>query len=209
MEETKRIIAVLMLLLFFIPFIAWEESSELEAQVEIEYITKPTVQIETLTESEPLTEVPTEIETSTSKYSYIEHPVPSGYPFKCYMPYNLFVSTSRQYQLQLEAYTGDYGLRMLNGKYLVAVGTGWGADVGTEIVVVMKNGYELTCVVGDIKADIHTDSTNKIGGDGSIIEFIVDVESMDTYAKYRGDISVCNLMFEGEIECIRVYEFRN
>lgn len=153
-----------------------------------------------------ITETKTEEQTTTIRYT--EHVVKEN-SFKSYMPYDLFATTSRQYQIQLDAYTNEFGLRMVNGKYCVAIGTGYGADVGTVIEVVMKNGYSYLCIVGDIKADIHTDATNKYALDGSVLEFIVDMDLLDEKVKHSGNISNAHEMFEGEIESIRIYPYRN
>ena len=96
-----------------------------------------------------------------------------------YMAYQAVTATgSSQYRLLYgeNAYTDEStGIRMVDGRYCVAVGTGWASVIGTKIDVVMDNGSVFKCILGDVKADIHTDPTNKYQAmDGSVLEMIVD-----------------------------------
>ncbi len=80
--------------------------------------------------------------------------------FKAYMGTGAITNTnSEQYKLLQKA---DDGLFMkYNNRYLVAIGTGWGAIVGDYVTATLDTGEIVECVVGDIKADIHTDDTNR------------------------------------------------
>ncbi len=105
--------------------------------------------------------------------------------FKAFMDYRAITSTtSTQYVLQQQA-TSEGVLRVHNGRYMVAIGTGWGANVGDVLSVTFDTGISIEAVVGDIKQDIHTDSSNLLtvcngyfSHDNrpiaNVLEFIVD-----------------------------------
>lgn len=78
--------------------------------------------------------------------------------FKCYTRYTAITrKSSLQYKLQKEyAYTGEYGIRQVNGRFCVAVGTGVTDKMGQYIDVVLENGTIIHCIVCDQKADQHT-----------------------------------------------------
>ena len=66
----------------------------------------------------------------------------SGDKAKTFMDYRTITDrTSRQYSLQLRASTNEEnGLRMLRGRYMVAVGSYFGCSVGQFIDVVLSDG---------------------------------------------------------------------
>lgn len=87
--------------------------------------------------------------------------------------------SSAQYKLLNgdTAYTDEEtGLRMVDGCYCAAIGTGWGCKIGQKFDVYMNNGNVFHCIMGDAKADIHTDeATHKFQAfDGSVLEMIRD-----------------------------------
>lgn len=72
-------------------------------------------------------------------------------------------TTSNQYKLQTKSYTGANGVRMINGRYCIALGSYFTTDIGTKIDVLLQsegNLHIVRCVLGDCKADIDTDSSN-------------------------------------------------
>ena len=142
---------------------------------------------------------------------YEEYEVPYN-NFKSYMPYqinnkSIFLQSSKQYQLQEKAYSTMTGLRMINGHYSVAIGTGYkDIEIGDYAEVILENGTIIKIIVGDIKADIHTDPTNKITKhDNSAIEFIVDIDKLDKLAKQMGDISYLTESYQSQVVKIRFY----
>lgn len=144
---------------------------------------------------------------SKNKVKYTNMSTPSQNGFKSYMSYKCITDTSsKQYSLQKSCYTGDYGIRMKDGRYCVAVGSYYTTKIGTKIDLIMENGATIKCILADCKADAHTDSTNRQNPNGSIAEFIVDMNSLDKTAKRMGDISYCSEKFKGEIKKIRVYK---
>lgn len=139
--------------------------------------------------------------------NFIKYDTPNNDSFKSYMDYRtLSDKTSLQYDLQQQAYTDSLtGIRMVNNRYLIAVGSYYTTEIGSYIDVIMNNGTVIQCVLGDVKNDNHTDLTNRQNPNGSVVEFIVDINTLNSVVKQQGDISYVNEDFEGEIDCIYVY----
>lgn len=138
---------------------------------------------------------------------YITKYVPSNNSFKSYMSYKAITSkSSPQYKLQQQAYTGEYGIRMVDGRYCIALGSFYSNKIGTKIDLVMANGSVLKCILSDQKANIHTDAQNIRAQDGSVVEFVIDKNSLHPMAKRMGNISYAADKFSGEIKEIRVYQ---
>lgn len=107
----------------------------------------------------------------------VEYDIPNNNGFKSYMSYDAITSkSSKQYILQKDyAYTGKYGIRQINGRYCVAIGTSFKVEVGTYFDILLENGTIIPCIVGDIKADIDTEDNNIVTtSNGCVSEFIVD-----------------------------------
>lgn len=128
--------------------------------------------------------------------------------FKSYMPYTAITSkTSKQYKLSQQCTTNELGLRMIQDRFCVAVGTGVTSEIGTYINVVLKNGIIIPCVVGDIKADIHTSSDNiTTSSNGCVSEFLIDKTTLPRKIKRSGNISNCYEDWMSPVEKIIVYE---
>ncbi len=148
------------------------------------------------------------IKTTKTPSTGILATVPSNNSFKSYMSYKTITSkTSKQYKLQQKATTGKYGIRVVKNRYLIAIGTGFSAGVGTNIDIEMENGAIIECIVGDIKSDKHTDPTHRQQKyDKSVVEFIVDTSCLSSDVKSHGDISYANKAFEGEIRNLILYK---
>ena len=112
--------------------------------------------------------------------------------FKSYMPYTAITNrSSKQYKLQQQASTDKDGIRCINSKPMVAVGTGWGVNVGDTVLIKCENGNSFEAIIGDIKANAHTGSDNKTTvSNGCRCEFIVDMSSLNTTVKSRGNVAV-------------------
>ena len=145
---------------------------------------------------------------SESECDYTDHEAPITSGFKSYMPYTAITSqSSNQYKLQQMAYTGNYGIRMIDGCYCVAIGTGFNADIGTYFDLILENGTIISCIVGDVKADKHTDKDNMVTvANGCLTEFIVNSSALDRNAKRMGDISYCCDEWNSRVKKIRVYD---
>lgn len=141
--------------------------------------------------------------TEQNKYKSYELSVNKG--FKSWMGHRCFSSRSNQGQLQLIAETDKNGLRVVNGRYTVAIGSHFNCDIGQYFDIVLKNGTIIPAVCGDQKADIHTDSTNVYSRNGCCTEFIVDSRSLNSKAKTSGDISSIYNEWDSSVVEIRVY----
>lgn len=146
---------------------------------------------------------------SKTKCAYKEFDVPSNSGFKSFMDYRCITATgSKQYKLQrASAYTGKYGIRQIDGRYCVAIGSHFTTDIGQYFDLVLENGTVIPCVLGDAKADQDTDSSNIITEhNGCLSEFIVDTPSLYSEAKRMGNISYCNANWNSPVVKIRIYE---
>lgn len=112
--------------------------------------------------------------------------------FKSYMPYTAITNkASKQWKLQQSAYTDANGLRCINGRPMVAVGTGWGLSVGNIALITCDNGNKFEVVIGDIKANIHTLADNKTTlSNNCRCEFIVDSKRLNSKVKSSGNVAV-------------------
>ena len=133
--------------------------------------------------------------------------------FKSYMPYDsITAKSSKQYKIRQLAFTSEYGLRKFEDRFCVAVGTSITSEVGTYIDVILKNGTVIPCIVGDVKADIHTNSDNiTTSNNGCVCEFIVDMNQLPYVVRNKdntgsGNISHCYEEWMSPVEKIIVYE---
>ena len=126
--------------------------------------------------------------------------------FKAYMDYRTITSEgTEQYRLQEVAWTDLHGFRRFGAnRYMVALGTYYTqGKAGGRFVVTFDTGEFIKCVAGDVKADEHTDESNRfreVNEDlGCIVEFIVDTDELDDITKELGD---CSTMFPGKVVSI-------
>lgn len=124
-----------------------------------------------------------------------------------YQTVSIFAKSSKQYKLQQIAYTGDYGIRMVNGRYCVALGSHFGCEIGQYFDLILANGEIIPCIMADQKANKHTDSANIVTiSTNCLSEFIVDRQALNRNAKRDGDISSCCPEWESTVKQIKVYE---
>lgn len=141
--------------------------------------------------------------------NYKEYSIPSNRGFKSYMSYRAITSkSSKQYKLQNQyAYTGKYGIRQVDGRFCIAIGTFSNAKIGSYIDLILENGTVIPCIVSDFKANVHTDSTNKITShNGCVSEFIVDMNNLNVTAKKMGDISYCKKKWNSPVKKMKIYK---
>lgn len=144
---------------------------------------------------------------SDIKCSYEEYFFPYNTGFKSYLPYNKITHTeSRQYELQKYAYTGTYGIRQVNGRFCIAVGTAFNVKIGDYADLILTNGEIIPIIISDIKADIHTNSDNiTTTSNGCVSEFVVDMSILNEEIKIKGDISKCDENWNSSVASLRVY----
>lgn len=139
---------------------------------------------------------------------YMETSIPKYPGMKTYMSYRAITSTaSKQYKLQQSAYTGFAGIRLVEDRYCVALGTGTGATVGDYGEIELENGTVLPVIVGDIKANIHTDASNIFTVHSNCCsEFLVDMNHLDSTVKKLGDVSYAKDSWKSRVVAIRIFE---
>ena len=130
---------------------------------------------------------------------------------KSYMNYRTITDkTSEQYKLQHNEniYTDNEGFRKIGDNFIIAVGTYFGCNVGQEVMVKLSSGTTFKAIVGDIKANQHTDNINiQHSVDGSVVEFLVDSSKLDETIRKMGDCSYSSANdFKGDVVGITVYE---
>lgn len=138
---------------------------------------------------------------------YTDCDVPTNNTIKTYMDYKkITLKSSRQYKMQKSlAYTNEQGLRMVNGRYCVALGSYYTTTIGQYVDVELENGKIIHGILADCKADKDTDSTNRIHSDGSVVEFVIDIEELDSDIRKLGDISHLN-GWNSKVANIKVYD---
>lgn len=127
---------------------------------------------------------------------YELYDTPDNCHFKSFMDYRTITDkTSKQFDMQNnEAYTDvNTGLRMVNDRYCIAVGSFYTKTIGKKIDVVLENGTIIPCIFAEAKSDEHTDKlTHRQNPNGSVIEFIVDTPLLDNKVIHSGNIEFVN-----------------
>lgn len=140
----------------------------------------------------------------SKKYS-----VPSYSGYKSWMDYGtITMNGSEQRILQEEyAYTGKYGIRQINGRYCVAIGSYFTTEVGRYFDLILENGEVIPCILADRKDDGDTDSDNIFTKDnGCATEFVVDEDALKRSGRKEGDISACCEEWNSPVKEIKIYQ---
>lgn len=126
----------------------------------------------------------------------------NGGRFKSYTNYRLLSKSSPQWnkiQCHKDAYTDENGLRKVGNYYCVAMGSYYSSTLGDTFEITTEGGT-FQVVLCDFKANQHTDSTNRYTAhNGCVIEFYVDMDSLNSTARQMGDISYADDKFSGRI----------
>lgn len=125
--------------------------------------------------------------------------------FKSWMGHRCFSLKSNQGKLQQIATTDNKGLRKVNNRYTVAIGSHFNCDVGQYFDIILKNGTVISAICGDWKANKDTDSTNVYTRNGCATEFIVETTKLCSAAKSSGDIS--SVYDEWDSPVIEIYVY--
>lgn len=171
-----------------------------------------------------------------SEWAYVEYKKNNGYvsrkyisdneidyevfdvPFyehqKSYMDYRKIENvSSKAYKLQaVDAYTGKYGIRQVDGRFLCALGTYYveDDDIGRYVDLVLRNGEVIPCIIGDNKDNSDTDSTNRYTcHDNSITEFVVDTPAMRREVRKQGNLNYATSKWNSSIVKIVVYNYKH
>ncbi len=151
-------------------------------------------------------------ETTTESYNTYDFNVPTGKTnFFAYMDYRKITTlSSTQYQLQQTAWTDSQGLRRIGDDICIALGSYYGTNLGSRYLITLDTGNSYTAVLADCKADIHTDANNQYtpavyGEYKNVIEFIVDVNSLDHSIKQSGNIGTYSNMSGNVVSIEQIY----
>lgn len=129
-------------------------------------------------------------------YDEVSYEVPKIDNFYGYMDYRCITNTdSAQYKFQQNCWTDSQGLRRQGDDYVVALGSFYSINIGDRFYITLDTGITYTVVLGDCKADCHTNSTNQYTPAGdmiNIIEFIVDIPCLDYTVAQSGNIGTYN-----------------
>jgi hypothetical protein len=99
-----------------------------------------------------------------------------------YMSYKkIMARNSIQWKLQHDEHCFTdprTGIRLVDDRYCIAVGSGYAKNAGEKVNVVFEDGTVLRGILGDCKADKHTDpATHRYQKyDGLVLEFVIDPE---------------------------------
>lgn len=128
---------------------------------------------------------------------------------KSFESYTVFGRNTNQQKLQdlSITVTDENGFRMINGNYLVAVGSNFNMSIGQYFDIILENGTTIHCIMGDEKDDNDTDNNNIYTSNGCMSEFIVDVFKLnDTVAK-MGDCSYLDENWNSRVVKVIVYSW--
>ena len=75
--------------------------------------------------------------------------------------------------------------------YMVALGSYYGTTLGTKYKITLDTGRVFYAILGEFKANIHTNSTNQYSLDNNdIVEFVVDENKLKPNVKQMGSANV-------------------
>lgn len=186
-QQIKEFKILSILVMLFVIFLTFEFTRTLFPL----RITKEVVITETVSQ---VIEVPM-IDESIS-YRTLARPAGVDGSFKSYMDYGAITAAgSAQKAMQRLAITSAEGFRLINGKYLVAMGSGYAKFIGQEFRITLSTGKILWVVIGEFKSDRHTDPSHRfIKSNGNIIEFIVDTKKLSDLSIYHGNVAYSGLV---------------
>lgn len=122
--------------------------------------------------------------------------------FKSYTNYNLLSKDSPQWnkiQCDENAYTDKNGLRKVGEYYCVAMGSYYTQSLG-DLFEIQTEGGSFKVIICDFKADKDTDINNQYTlFNNCMVEFYVDMQTLNATAEVMGDISYIDDNFNGAI----------
>ena len=149
---------------------------------------------------------------SDEECDFVMYDIPKYEGFKSWMSYKAITNkSSKQYKLQQIASTGLGGVRVVDNRMCIAIGTAFNADIGTYVDLILEDGFIIPCVVADIKSSKHTDSSNVFTVAGKskrticCTEFVVDISKLDDKVKKTGDMSYVNDNWNKRVVNIIIY----
>lgn len=138
-----------------------------------------------------------------ASYTYFDV---SGDRRKSYMDWKCITDkSSPQYKLQSLAYTDTNGVRAVNGRYCIALGSYYTHNVGQYVDLVLQNGEVIPCIIGDCKRNRDTTSNHSVGVDGSVAEFVVETSKLSKSTKTSGDVGDASDGWKSNVSSMIVY----
>lgn len=109
-------------------------------------------------------------------------------------------------RLQEVSYTDGLGCRRYNDDYCVALGSFYSNRIGDRFEVTLDTGITFTIITADMKADIHTDESNRyhpcMNYDdedcANVLEFIIDTDVLPNEVYAYGSLSYYDY-FKGDV----------
>lgn len=132
----------------------------------------------------------------------------SGDKCKTYESYKAIGTKGRstQSKLQAQAITREDGVRTVDGRVCIAVGSHYKANIGQYVDIHLKNGTVIEAIIGDWKADCHTVNNHTLGLNHDAIEVIVDVHTLKKTSKVSGDMSDLCKAWDSKVTKIVKYD---
>lgn len=185
------------------------------AELETTPSTAATSQVDSKTTVSKSESIGTAKKEKEGTYTSVTIPKDSLYTgFKSWTGYTSITNKStRNYKIthSSETTTDDNGFRKVDGRFLVIVGSGISTTVGTYMDVILKNGTVIKCIMGDGKADIHTDKKNHIFSVTTQTHccsgFVVDSRAgvLNSLVRRMGDCSYVDDSWKSPVKSIKVY----
>ena len=145
--------------------------------------------------------------TAALEPTYKTYDVPKYSGFKSWMPHDLFGKSTNQYKLQQMAYTGEYGIRYVDGYACIAIGTFANTKIGQRIDLVLENGTIIKCIMADEKSDKHTEANRMITSHSNCCsEFVIDRNALDKNVRRDGDMSSACKEWDSPVVQFYIYE---
>lgn len=150
-------------------------------------------------------------EPTEPEINYTVYDVPEKYnieDMKSFMGYDkITAKSSPQYKLQKYADTASDGIRTVNGRYCIALGSYFTHTIGQYVDIVLENGVVIECILGDQKSDRHTDAAHIAHrSDGSVLEFVVDETKITQKCWTYGSISYAHEEWKSPVAQVIVYD---
>ena len=142
---------------------------------------------------------------------YISYQSPSSNTFKSYEDAECITDSSKlaQGRLKKKYHLDKSGVWMVGNRYCIAVGSYYTKKIGVKIDLVLShNGrkHTLKCITADSKDDSDTVNNHRVHKDGSVVEFVVNTNSLSQKTRLMGDISYAGKQFKGKIIKIKIYK---
>lgn len=143
-------------------------------------------------------------ETLNSSVSFISMGVPNiDSSFKTWMPWQVWLKAQNSTQFKFFKNYGwvdsqgfvrcsaEKDLGIPEDYYMVALGSYYGTTLGTKYKITLDTGRVFYAILGEFKANIHTNSTNQYSiNNNDIVEFVVDDNTLNPTVKSAGSANV-------------------